>query len=83
MERAGNWVNLGFDIQNAIVSVFGIIVIDSAIMLYRKPQRHVLCGILIIVFSVFSVFSIFSIVLGLVGGILAIKWKHEDNPMVV
>ncbi|MGO9644771.1 MAG: hypothetical protein ACLPY5_08505 [Candidatus Bathyarchaeia archaeon] len=65
----------GFGFLRSIIALmFGIIVIVSALMLYRRPQRHGLCGILVIIFSVFSG-GIIGALLGLVGGILAIIWK--------
>ena len=65
----------GFSLLRSIITlVFGIIVIVSALMLYRRPQRHRLCGILIMIFSVLSG-GIIGVLLGLVGGILAIIWK--------
>jgi uncharacterized membrane protein len=57
-----------------ITLVFGITVIASALMLYMRPQRHGMYGILIIVFSVLSG-GIIGVLLGLVGGILALIWK--------
>ncbi len=65
----------GFGLLRSIITlVFGIIVIVSALMLYRRPQRHRLYGILIMIFSVLSG-GIIGVILGLVGGILAIIWK--------
>jgi len=67
--------NGGFGLLRSIITlVFGIIVIVSALMLYRRPQRHRLYGILIMIFSVLSG-EIIGVILGLVGGILAIIWK--------
>ncbi|MGO9645872.1 MAG: hypothetical protein ACLPY5_14145 [Candidatus Bathyarchaeia archaeon] len=71
----GGYVCVAFDIQHVFLVISGIIVIVSAVMLYWKPQRHVVWGILIIVFSVFNFFLIFNVIPGLVGGILAIIWK--------
>ena len=61
-------------LRGIIALVFGIVVIASALMLYRKPQRHVMWGILIVVFSVLSG-GIIGVLIGLAGGILAIIWK--------
>jgi len=58
------------------ILVSGIIVIVSAVLLYWIPQRHLLWGILIIAFSVFNFFLIINVIPGLVGGILAMKWKN-------
>jgi hypothetical protein len=72
----GGYVCVAFDIQHVFLLISGIIVIVSAVMLYGIPRRHLLWGTLIIVFSVFNFFLIFNVVLGLIGGILAIKWEH-------
>ena len=61
-------------LRNIVTLGFGIIVIVSAVALYKKPARHVLLGILIIIFSVLSG-GIVAILLGLAGGILSITWK--------
>jgi uncharacterized membrane protein len=68
-------LGFGFGFLRSIITlVFGIIVIVCALMLYRRPQRHGMWGILIIIFSALSG-GIIGVVLGLVGGILAIIWK--------
>jgi hypothetical protein len=73
MHMMGPGFGFGF-LRSIITLVFGIIVIASALMLYRRPQRHKTYGILIIVFSVLSG-GIIGVLLGLIGGILAIIWK--------
>src|SRR5947199_10114462 len=50
------------------------------ILLYVKPQQHVVWGVLVIVFSVVSLFYtlggfIIGLILGLIGGILGAVWK--------
>lgn len=61
-------------------TIFGVIVIVSAIMLNRQPKQHVTWGILILIFSILGIFSglggyLVGLVLGIVGGALAIAWK--------
>jgi len=76
----GLGIGLGF--IGVLGVVFGIIVIVSALMLYSHPGQHTAWGILIIVFSAMSMFGggLFGLgvglILGIVGGILAIVWKH-------
>jgi hypothetical protein len=74
---SGNWFGFGF-LRNIATFAFGIIVIVSALMLYKKPERHVLLGIVIIVFSVLSG-GIATLLLGLAGGILAVTWKIPES----
>jgi Family of unknown function (DUF6114)/zinc-ribbon domain len=67
----------------AVGAVFGIIVIFSGVMLYIKPERHVIWGVLVIVFSVISFYGalggfVIGFILGLIGGILGIVW-HPKN----
>jgi len=59
--------------------ISGAIVTIAAALLYEKPRMVVPLGALIVVFSVLSLhgsggFSV-GFILGLVGGILAIRWK--------
>lgn len=70
-------VNLGIAL-GILGTVFGVIIISLAIMLWRTPERHELLGTLIIVFSVISVIThhgvvvVAGIILSIIGGILAI-----------
>ncbi len=76
---------LGFGLIGILGLIFGAIVIISAIMLNSKPEQHSTWGILIVAFSVLSVFGGamggfgIGLVLGLIGGILAITWKHTTQ----
>ena len=76
----------GLMIELGVLSViFGIIVIISAVMLTRMPERHLALGTLILIFSglsiVGSAFTGFSVglVFGVIGGILAIIWKPMET----
>lgn len=67
-------------VMNILGIIFGVVIIVSALMLYREPNQHQLWGILILVFSAISVVSCMGgmgigLVLGVIGGILAIVWK--------
>jgi len=60
--------------------VNGLLVMVFGILLYVKPQQHVVWGVLVIVFSVVSLFDtlggfIIGLILGLIGGILGAVWK--------
>ena len=59
--------------------VMGLLMIVSAVMLYAKPQQHVIWGVLLLVFSLVSIISgggfVIGLILGLVGGILGIVFK--------
>jgi hypothetical protein len=63
---------------------FGVIVIASAVMLYKRPAQHQIWGLLILIFSAFSIFGgmagfLVGLVLGIVGGALAIAWKSPTT----
>jgi hypothetical protein len=64
--------------------IFGLIVIASAIMLNRRPTQHTTWGILILIFSILGIFGgmggyLVGLILGIVGGALAIAWKHPTT----
>lgn len=75
-----------FQITLAIGGVVaGIIETFSSVMLYRTPEKHRLWGILIILVSIFGWFGaaggfIIGSVYGLVGGVLALRWKPSTLP---
>lgn len=64
--------------------VTGLLVIVSGVMMYVKPQQHVIWGVLALVFSIVSILGlggfILGLILGLVGGILGIVFK-PSQPM--
>lgn len=60
--------------------IFGLIVIIAAVMLYMRPQQHVIWGVIILLLAIVSIpFSLVGFVIGfilaLVGGILGIVFK--------
>ena len=59
--------------------ISGVIVLVSAIMLLTNPSRWKTWGVLVLVFSVMSFLGlggfIVGALLGIVGGILALRWK--------
>jgi hypothetical protein len=68
----------------ALGIVFGVIVIASAVMLYKQPAQHQIWGLLILVFSALSIFGgmagyLLGLVLGIVGGALAVAWKSPTQ----
>jgi hypothetical protein len=69
-------------VMGAFGLVCGAIVLLSATMLLAKVGRRRTWGILILVFSVLSFVGlggfIVGAVLGMVGGILALRWKPPD-----
>lgn len=67
-----------------IIGVFGllwgVLVIIGAIMMYSRPEEHVIWGIVVLIFSTLSWIGaagglIIGFLLGFIGGILAIVWK--------
>jgi len=65
----------------------GIIVLTSAILLMAVPSQRRTWGVLILVFSILSFLGIggfvIGAILGIVGGILALRWKppvQQDEP---
>jgi hypothetical protein len=65
--------------------VCGVIVLISAIALRLMPRHRQTWGVLILVFSILSFFgfggAIAGAVLGIVGGILILRWKPPTTPM--
>ena len=62
--------------------IFGIIIIVGSAMLYSNPDKHVLWGAIILVFSIVSWFGsyggfVIGFLLALIGGILAMVWKPQ------
>jgi len=63
----------------AVGLILGLIVLFATLMLRNKPANKTAWGIMIIAFSVSSVIMgggfIVGFILGIVGGVKAIKWK--------
>jgi len=82
----GLGLDWGFGFLGILGLIFGIIVIISAVMLYNRSGEHTTWGVRIVVFSVLSVFDGMmggfgvGIILGVIGGVLAILWKHRSTP---
>jgi len=60
--------------------VNGLLVIVFGVLLYVKPQQHVIWGVLVLILSIASWFTtlggfFIGLILGLIGGILGIAWK--------
>ena len=67
---------------------FGAVVIYASKMLNSKPSRHVIWGILIIVFSLLSVIGAWGgfgigLALGVIGGVLAVSWQAVPKTVIV
>ena len=72
---------LGLTMMGALGAIFGLIVIIGGVMMYVKPDQHVLWGVIVLVLAIISLpFSllggfIIGFILALVGGILGIVFK--------
>jgi uncharacterized protein DUF6114 len=75
----GNF-GLGPTLLGAVGVIFALIIIIGGVMMYMKPQQHVMWGVIVLVLTIVSVpFSflglIIGFILGLIGGILGIVFK--------
>jgi len=71
---------LGVALLGSLGLVFGLIVIIGGVMLYLKPQQHVMWGAIVLIFAIVSIpFSIAGFLIGfilaLIGGILGLVFK--------
>lgn len=66
--------------------ICGIIVTLSAVLLRLKPAQRQTWGILVLVFSILSFFGfggfIVGAVLGIVGGVMTLRWKPPATPAI-
>ncbi len=66
-------------VGGAVGVVFGIIIMALGALLWKKPNKHVAFGVVILALSIISLIDgggfILGFILGLVGGILALVWK--------
>lgn len=67
--------------------VNGLLVIVFGVLLYVKPQQHVVWGVLVLILSIASWFTtigglFIGLILGLIGGILGIVFK-PTQPMMM
>jgi len=64
--------------------VSGLIVLGSGVMLRIKPEQSVVFGVLMLIFSVLSFLGsggfIAGAVLGIIGGIMTLRWKRPAAP---
>lgn len=78
---------LGVTLMGALGAVFGVIMIVGGVMMYMKPEQHVIWGAIVLILAIVSVpFSfiglILGFILGLIGGILGLVFKPTP-PMVM
>src|SRR5256884_7419557 len=70
--------NLAY-LYGAVGLIFAILVLVGAVMLWMKPQQHVMWGVVVLLFSLFSIITtggfFIGLILGLIGGILGVAWK--------
>lgn len=76
---------LGVALLGSLGLIFGLIIIVGGVMMYMKPEQHVMWGVIVLVLSIVSIpFSIagffIGFILALVGGILGLVFK-PSQPM--
>lgn len=67
--------------------VNGLLVIVFGVMLYVRPQQHIIWGVLVLILSIVSWFTtlggfFLGLILALIGGILGIVFKPSPPPMM-
>src|SRR5207245_3524793 len=66
-------------IYGAVGLIFAILVLVGAVMLWMKPQQHVVWGVVVLLFSLFSIITtggfFIGLIFGLIGGLLGIVWN--------
>ncbi|MCI4321819.1 MAG: DUF6114 domain-containing protein [Thermoplasmata archaeon] len=64
--------------------LIGFLVIVFAGLLYESPEHHTPYGIVIVILSAVSIFGgggfLIGIILGLIGGVLAIRFEVDEDP---
>lgn len=81
------FVNLALEVLGAWGVICGLVMILSAVMVYRRPVSHVAWGLVIILFSILSIFGgaglFIGLVIGIIGGAWAVMWKSpQDAPII-
>src|SRR2546422_9068311 len=70
--------NLAY-LYGAVGLIFAILVLVGAVMLWMKPQQHVMWGVVVLLFSLFSIITtggfFIGLILGLIGGVPGIAWE--------
>ena len=65
--------------------ITGLLVIIGGVMMYVRPQQHVIWGVVVLVISIVSIFGLggffLGLILGVIGGILGIVFK-PSMPMM-
>jgi hypothetical protein len=76
-----NNATVPFTTISVVALICGALILFAAIMLRIKPENKKAWGILIMVFSIPSVITgggfIIGFILGIIGGIKALRWKPE------
>lgn len=73
-------IGLGASMMGVLGLVFGLIVIVGGVMMYMKPDQHVMWGAIVLILAIVSIpFSFAGLLIGfilaLVGGILGLVFK--------
>src|SRR3989442_3543790 len=77
--------NLAY-LYGAVGLIFAILVLVGAVMLWMKPQQHVMWGVVVLLFSLFSIITtggvFIGLSLGLIGGVpgVALKTPGPTGP---
>src|SRR5207244_10929327 len=70
--------NLAF-LYGVVGLILAMLVLVGAVMLWMKPQQHVMWGVVVLLFSLFSIITtggvFIGLILGLIGVILGFAWK--------
>lgn len=71
---------LGLAMVGTLGVIFGLLVIIGGVMMYMRPQQHVMWGVLVLILAIVSIpFSLVGLLIGfilaLIGGILGIVFK--------
>lgn len=77
------WMPWLWVIPVAVGIASGAVMTIGAILIYVRPEQSQMWGVLILIFSIVGLIGmggfIIGSVLGLIGGILALTWRHEKS----